>query len=154
MNNQTDIDRMNKHITVNVMGRCWHEWKTQVYDETAYEEYCDKCRKTQVYDETAYEEYCDKCNTWFIHLPLDYEPNDFSSKLGFWELWEFAIKQDWWDEFVLYEFEITCINGTHNELMSGSDLLDGLNLINPLRFMKAIASYGPASKTGKGWKGC
>lgn len=63
---------------------------------------------------------CSKCDLEIHWLGKDKYNPDYFTKEGFWDVWEWAIKQDWWKMFVVrhnyiagtkfYILDITVIN--------------------------------------------
>ena len=63
------------------MGGCWHKWPTITQDLPSDKTLCKKCGLP------AY-------NGLFFEIN-----NNFSTWAGFGKLWEWVIKQEWFDEF-------------------------------------------------------
>ena len=98
------------------MDECWHKWVRRGYLETS---------KMPGW-------LCINCNNGVgaihAHAPSPLR-NDFSTPDGFFKLWGWAQKQEWWNSFV-YEY-----TGVH------LDALNLISLINPDRFSNAIYEF-------------
>ena len=69
-------EELNKYLT-EAMGECWHAWDFQ---DMPFR--CIKCKE--------------------YHPESGGINNDFSTWEGFGKLWEWSIKQPWWNDFVKY----------------------------------------------------
>lgn len=112
-------EEVNKYLTEK-MGLCWHEITRYEKEIGYFTSICNCGRKIR--DSRGNKREC------FANINL------FSPE-GFFFLWNWAIKQDWWREFEIvniYNDEICweCGLGSLN-----------LNLINPEAFAKAIYNY-------------
>lgn len=96
-------EEINKYFTEVVFKRCWHELNNLEEDTP---ESWHKYMK------------CEKCG--FLNPNPDKHPDYFADWNGFGALWEWAVKQDWWDDFQrqhdciydhrFYALDIKCIN--------------------------------------------
>lgn len=100
------MEEINKFLTES-MGECWHEWALEK-DTPPFREYS-----------------CNKCNMVYVINPSD--KIDFLTWEGFGKLWEWAIKQVWWEKFTWFHQSI------EDEILT--------ELINPEHFAKAVAEY-------------
>jgi len=109
------------------MGLCWHEFICQDYEDEQYVDpvtkYCKKCKRPD-YD------YNLELKLW---SPINQNIN-FSSWQGFGQLWEWAVRQEWWVEFV-----------NERGVLSGMGVDDAVYIdvcfINPDKFANALYEY-------------
>ena len=74
-----------EYIQTEVMGKCWHEWQG-IESTYGWSSKCQKCGKIEITKYTQ-ENY----------------PN-FSTSPYAYELQQFVLRAEWWDEFVWYAF--------------------------------------------------
>ena len=109
------MEEINKFLT-EAMDECWHGF-LQVTGDSIHipiKLSCGSCGKT-----VAEEPFFYKIN------------NDFSTPEGFFKLWNFAIEQDWWEDFLE--------KGKYGDPMF--DCRISSEIINPERFAKAAYEY-------------
>jgi hypothetical protein len=103
-----DMEEVNKYLT-EAMGECWHEYMPN-YSGV----------KCMVINYT-----CKKCVLSHQYFPEE-KTNDFSTWQGFGKLWEWAIEQKWWYEFLILKY---------------NNKLELYELNNPETFAKVIYEF-------------
>ncbi|MCK5236498.1 MAG: hypothetical protein KAR06_05870 [Deltaproteobacteria bacterium] len=100
------MDEQNKFLT-EAMGFCYHVWELKENFIDGHE--CIHCKKY-----------------WPMMPATQIDGINFSTWVGFGKLWNWAIEQNWWDEFIMRPF-------------SQAHIIE--NLINPERFANAVYEF-------------
>ena len=124
---KTSEAEINRYFCEKVFKKCWHEIKRYMPNDERCSSYCRICNKNLKSScENHQNRFVpDKCNDFHLILICkkcwsgEMNP-DYFSKEGFWDVWEWAIEQDWWDEFQqvhdcimdhrFYALDLKCIN--------------------------------------------
>lgn len=100
------MEEINKFLT-EAMGDCYHDWE-MTSDTPPF----------RTYD-------CKNCGIGPSINPSD--NTDFLTWKGFGKLWEWAIRQEWWEKFTWFH------QSMKDEILT--------ELINPEKFAKAVADF-------------
>lgn len=93
------------------MGECWHEWDSTLIMDIGTMHACKKCPSAVT-----------------VKRPYN---NNFSTWKDFGKLWEWAIEQEWWGEFM----------GNSTDGQSEFDDLIDIDIINPDNLTNAIYKF-------------
>jgi hypothetical protein len=101
------MEEINKYLA-EAMGECWHEFEIRKLPDSSFHgRVCCHCGDYQT-----------------LAIPM----LDFSTWEGFGKLWEFAIKQEWWNDFI-------------NSIGGWTIWVEPEKIIHPETFAKSIAQY-------------